>query len=195
MTQVGLTCRCDRDARQTDLAGALAAVRERYRGSASPASWSLRRRRHGSGTHEAGQSSAGPPVFAVGVGSAEGGRGPRGTGITAGDPRLDQASVDLHVSAVQPGFGREAVRAARARERPAAREPDADARGRRLADRGNLHRVARSAEPDGLHRRDRGGPWRGCDRETTRAACSSARRAGGAACSPSRARRGSSTAS
>src|SRR5438093_433588 len=48
----------------------------------------------------------GPPVFAVGLGSPEGVRDREVLGITAGDPRLDQSSVDLHVSAISSGFGR-----------------------------------------------------------------------------------------
>src|SRR5205809_259375 len=48
----------------------------------------------------------GPPVFAVGVGSPDGVRDREVVGITAGDPRLDQSSVDLHVSAISSGFGR-----------------------------------------------------------------------------------------
>ena len=50
--------------------------------------------------------AGGPPVFAVGIGSPDGPRDREVLGITAGDPRLDQASVDLHVTAVSTGFGR-----------------------------------------------------------------------------------------
>jgi uncharacterized membrane protein len=97
------------DARQTDLTGALAAVRERYRG----------RRVAGiivvsdggdtgqaSGVPAALSAASGPPVFAVGIGSADGVRDREVLGLTAGDPRLDQSSIDLHVSAVSSGFGR-----------------------------------------------------------------------------------------
>ena len=45
-------------------------------------------------------------MFAVGIGSPDGPRDREVLGITAGDPRLDQASVDLHVTAVSSGFGR-----------------------------------------------------------------------------------------
>ena len=48
----------------------------------------------------------GPPVFAIGIGSPDGPRDREVLGITAGDPHLDQASVDLHVTAVSTGFGR-----------------------------------------------------------------------------------------
>ena len=95
------------DARKTDLNGAIAAARDRYRG----------RRISGiivisdgadTGQQEAASSreASGPPVFTVGVGSIQGVRDREVLGITAGDPRLDQASVDLHVTAVGHGFGR-----------------------------------------------------------------------------------------
>src|SRR5947208_6344 len=51
-------------------------------------------------------SEGGPPVFAVGIGSSDGPRDREVLGVVAGDPRLDQSSVDLHVSAVSTGFGR-----------------------------------------------------------------------------------------
>ena len=50
--------------------------------------------------------AGGPPVFAVGIGSPDGPRDREVLGISAGDPRLDHASVDLHVSAMSTGFGR-----------------------------------------------------------------------------------------
>ena len=93
------------DAPQTDLNGAIAAVRERYRG----------RRISGivliSDGGDTGQASAerdgtAPPVFSVGVGSPEGIRDREVLGVNASDPRLDQASVDLHVTAVSHFFGR-----------------------------------------------------------------------------------------
>ena len=45
-------------------------------------------------------------MFAVGLGSPDRFRDREVTALTAGDQRLDQASVDLHVSAVSSGFGR-----------------------------------------------------------------------------------------
>jgi uncharacterized membrane protein len=113
-TPIAQVDRLAADARRTDLAGALTAVRERYRGQrvagivvlsdggdtgsggSGGAGWSS-----GSGGLEGG-----PPVFAVGIGSPEGPRDREVLGVTAGDPRLDQSSVDLHVSAVSTGFGR-----------------------------------------------------------------------------------------
>src|SRR5207249_4094200 len=89
-----------------DLAGALAAIRERSRGQRVAGIIVL------SDGGDTGQQATaagalpGPPVFAVGLGSPEGVRDREVVGLTAGDPRLDQSSVDLHVSAVSSGFGR-----------------------------------------------------------------------------------------
>lgn len=99
--------RLNADARQTDLTGALAAVRERYRGRRVAGIIVLS---DGGDTGQqasaAGQEAHGPPVFAIGIGSADGGRDREVLGLTAGDPRIDQSSIDLHVSAVSHGFGR-----------------------------------------------------------------------------------------
>jgi hypothetical protein len=51
-------------------------------------------------------ASDGPPVYAIGVGAPEGLHDRELLGLTAGDPRIDRASVDLRVSAVSYGFGR-----------------------------------------------------------------------------------------
>ncbi len=114
------------DARRTDLAGAIAAVRERYRGQAVAGivvlsdggdTGSGRSGRSGGsggsggpsrsdGSSGAGGGAGGAPVFTVGIGSPEGPRDREVLGITAGDPRLDHSTVDLHVTAVSSGFGR-----------------------------------------------------------------------------------------
>ena len=97
--------------RRSDIGGALAAVRERYRGQRVAGIVVIS---DGAET-EAGQGGAagssrlegeGPPVFAIGIGSPDGPRDREVLGITAGDPHLDHASVDLHVTAVSSGFGR-----------------------------------------------------------------------------------------
>jgi len=97
------------DARRTDLAGALTAVRERYRGQRvagiivlSDGGDTGTGTANGAGASEAG----GPPVFAVGIGSPDGPRDREVIGISTGDPRLDHSSVDLHVTAISTGFGR-----------------------------------------------------------------------------------------
>ena len=142
------------DARHSDLTGALASD---PRALPRPARAGIVVLSDGGDTGQCRRMRprAGPPVFAIGVGSPDGVQDREVLGVTAGDPRLDQASVDLHVSAVSRGYGRDAVRAAAARERPAAREPARHAGRRRLADRRDVHRLARSAERDGLHRGDR----------------------------------------
>jgi uncharacterized membrane protein len=94
------------NARQTDLTGALTAIRERFRGQRVAGVILL------SDGGDTGQLTAvaadanGPPVFAIGVGAPDGFRDREVLAITAGDPRLDQASVDLHVTAISSGFGR-----------------------------------------------------------------------------------------
>ncbi|HKB14375.1 MAG TPA: hypothetical protein VKD69_27105, partial [Vicinamibacterales bacterium] len=60
---------------------------------------------NGSG-RSGGSDVGGPAVFAVGIGSPDGPRDREVLGLATGDPRLDQASVDLHVTAVSTGFGR-----------------------------------------------------------------------------------------
>ena len=94
------------DARRTDLVGALAAVRERYRGQRVAGIVVLSDGGDTGSSGAAGDETGGPPVFAIGIGSPDGPRDREVRGITTGDPRLDQASVDLHVSAVSTGFGR-----------------------------------------------------------------------------------------
>src|SRR6266849_3288251 len=106
------------DARRSDLAGALAAVRERYRGQRVAGIVVLSDggdtgRADGSGGSRgsggaggSGGDAGGPPVFAVGIGSPDGPRDREVLGITTSDPRLDHSSVDLHVTAVSTGFGR-----------------------------------------------------------------------------------------
>ncbi len=95
------------DARQTDLTGALAALRERYRSQRVAGIIVVS---DGGDTGQqapgAGPDAAGAPVFAVGMGSAEGVRDREVIGLAAGDPRIDQSSIDLHVSAISNGFGR-----------------------------------------------------------------------------------------
>jgi uncharacterized membrane protein len=99
------------DARRTDLSGALAAVRERYRGQRiagvvviSDGGDTGAERAGEAG--KAGRAEDGPPVFSIGVGSPDGPHDREVFGIVAGDPRLDDATVDLHVTAMASGFGR-----------------------------------------------------------------------------------------
>lgn len=97
------------DARQSNLTRAVAGIRDRYRGRRISGIILL------SDGGETGVSGSDPdsvdnegqtPIFTVGIGSAEGPKDREILGMTIGDPRLDQASVDLHVSAVSHRFGR-----------------------------------------------------------------------------------------
>src|SRR5258706_1362358 len=108
------------DARRTDLTGELAPIRERYRGQrvagivvisdgGDTGAGQDERAGGAGGAGKAGRTggeAGGPPVFTVGIGSPDGPRDREVLGITAGDPRLDHATVDLHVTAVSSGFGR-----------------------------------------------------------------------------------------
>ncbi len=98
--------RLSANARQTDLAGALAAIRERYRGQRVAGIVLLSDGADTSGSTGSAGVASGPPVFAVGIGSPDGPRDREVLGVTAGDPQLDAASVDLHVTAMSTGFGR-----------------------------------------------------------------------------------------
>jgi uncharacterized membrane protein len=98
--------RLNADARRTDLSAAIAATRERYRGRNVPGIVVL------SDGGDTGQTStadalsgSGPAVFSIGIGSAAGVADREVMAITAGEPRLDQTSIDLHVSVVTRGFG------------------------------------------------------------------------------------------
>ncbi|MGE5243365.1 MAG: hypothetical protein ACM3SQ_03970 [Betaproteobacteria bacterium] len=93
------------DATRSDLSDALAAIRDRYRGQ-RVAGIVLLSDGGDTGRRSDAAAGSGPPVFAVGVGSPDGLRDREVLGVTAGDPRLDQASIDLHVSAISTGFGR-----------------------------------------------------------------------------------------
>ncbi|OGA51777.1 MAG: hypothetical protein A3G25_06265 [Betaproteobacteria bacterium RIFCSPLOWO2_12_FULL_63_13] len=98
--------RLSADGRQSDLAGALVAVRDRYRGRGVPGIIVLS---DGGDTGPAGGAPAveGAPIpaFTIGIGSPEGIRDREILGVATSDPRLDQASVDLHVSAVSHRYG------------------------------------------------------------------------------------------
>jgi uncharacterized membrane protein len=92
-------------ARRSDLSGALAALTERYRGQ--PLAGVVVVSDGGdTALQDAGARVAAPaPVFAVGVGNTAPARDREVVELTAGEPRLADASVDLSVAAVSHGFG------------------------------------------------------------------------------------------
>ena len=184
------------DGRQSDLSGALAAIRERYRGQpiagivllsdGGDTGQAARRRATGRRARRCLRSASDRPT-----GSAT----TRSPAVTAGDQRLDQASVDLHVSAVELGVRPRAVSAARAGERPGAREPPRRAAGGWRADRGGVHRLAGSGEPDRLHRGDSRRRVRSRRREQRAQRARQSGRPQAATAHRSKARRDSSTVS
>ncbi|HEY0876752.1 MAG TPA: glutamine amidotransferase [Vicinamibacterales bacterium] len=91
-------------ARRSDLAGALAAARERYRGRPVAGILLLSDGGDTSGVMElTAAESLLPPVHAVGFGSADVGQDREVLSVTAADAVLDAARVDLAVSAVAHG--------------------------------------------------------------------------------------------
>jgi uncharacterized membrane protein len=95
------------DGRRTELADAVQAVRDRYRGRRVVGIVVLTDGAETSATTtDRPPAPQGPPVFAIGIGSPEGIPDREVASIAAGDPRLDQSLVDLHVSTISHGFGR-----------------------------------------------------------------------------------------
>jgi uncharacterized membrane protein len=94
-------------ARRSDLAGALADVRERYRGRPVAGILLLSDGGDTSGAAEAALAaeSAAAPIFAMGIGSPTAGQDREVTGLTAAETVLDDSRVELAVSAVSHGDG------------------------------------------------------------------------------------------
>ena len=96
-------------ARKSDLTGALAQVRDHFKGQQIAGVVLLS---DGADTGPPDSPHAGPqnnraiPVFAVGIGAASGLRDREVLSITAGEQRLMDASVDVRVSVSSTGFGR-----------------------------------------------------------------------------------------
>ena len=90
------------DGRRSNLAEAVDAIRERYRGRPVPGIVLI----SDGATTGTADAAAGVPVFTIGVGSSAGPNDREIVELTAGDPRLDQTSIDLRVSAISRGYGR-----------------------------------------------------------------------------------------
>ena len=161
------------DARRTDLAASIDAVRDRYRGQRI-AGIVVLSDGGDTGRHVRSRATAatGPPVFAIGIGAADGLRDREILGVTAGDPKLDHASVDLHVAAISSGFGRTPFQLrllANGRVVDTRRVvPPAD--GSPVDE--TFVVVARCADADGVHGGDPGRRIGGRRREQHAAACS-----------------------
>jgi uncharacterized membrane protein len=101
--------RIEAKAGKTDLTGALARVRERFRGQRVAGIVLLSDGAdtgQPTATDRADRGNSSVPVFAIGVGATSGLRDREVRSIAAGDQRLADASVDLQVSASSSGFGR-----------------------------------------------------------------------------------------
>jgi uncharacterized membrane protein len=93
-------------ARRSDLGGALQAVREHYRGRPLGGIVMVSDGGDTSGQDAAAMLDRGtPPVFTVGIGDAEPRRDRELLSLTAGEASVENALVDLSVSAVSRGYG------------------------------------------------------------------------------------------
>jgi uncharacterized membrane protein len=93
-------------ARRSDLTGALAAVRERYRGRPIAGIVLLS---DGGDTGGIDPPDRTPPVYAIGIGEQTVGRDREVLSVTAADAVFDDSRVDLAVSAVSHGHGTEPI--------------------------------------------------------------------------------------
>jgi uncharacterized membrane protein len=92
----------DAAGRRSDLAGALAAIRERYRGRPVAGIVLVS---DGGDTGAGGVPERAAPVYAIGVGSPTGGRDREVLSVTAAEAVFDDSRIDLAVSAVSHGQG------------------------------------------------------------------------------------------
>jgi uncharacterized membrane protein len=91
--------------RQSDLSGALAAVRDRYRGRAIPGIILIS---DGGDTSSSADTTV-PPVYALGIGSRTVGRDREVSSVTAAEAVADDSRIDIAVSAVSHGTGTEPI--------------------------------------------------------------------------------------
>jgi uncharacterized membrane protein len=91
-------------ARQSDLEGALTAVRTRYQGR--PVAGIVLVSDGGDTSNRAERAAAeSPPIFAIGIGAPVAGKDREVLSVAAADRTLDDSRVDLEVSAVSHGLG------------------------------------------------------------------------------------------
>src|SRR3954470_4591106 len=91
--------------RQSDLSGALAAVRDRYRGRPIPGIILIS---DGGDTSSSADATV-PPVYALGIGSRTVGRDREVSSVTAAEAVADDSRIDIAVSAVSHGSGTEPI--------------------------------------------------------------------------------------
>ena len=96
-------------ARRSDLAGAIAAVRERYRGRPVAGIIVLSDGGDTGHTIEAGSAGSFAPVYAFGVGASSIGGDREVLSVTAAEAVLDESRVDLAVMAASHGDGGQAI--------------------------------------------------------------------------------------
>jgi uncharacterized membrane protein len=96
-------------ARRSDLGGAMADVSERYRSNRVAGVIVLSDGGDTSPQEARREGALEAPVFTVGIGSIEVARDREVVNLTAGEPLLPGASIDLSVSATTAGFGTEPV--------------------------------------------------------------------------------------
>jgi uncharacterized membrane protein len=96
--------RLDASARRSDVQGALGALRHRYRGRPVAGVVLIS---DGGDTSDAADAlaAAGPPIFAIGVGSPKPGPDREVLGITAAEAILDESRIELVASVVSHGRG------------------------------------------------------------------------------------------
>ena len=97
-------------ARRSDLSGAIADLADRYQPPTSPAgAIVLSDGGDTAATEERVGRSLNAPVFTVGIGSSDAPRDREVVNLTAGEPLLPGASIDVSVSATSHGFGKDPV--------------------------------------------------------------------------------------
>jgi uncharacterized membrane protein len=96
-------------ARRSDLSGAIADLAERYRATRVAGVIVLSDGGDTAPQEADALTSLNAPIFAVGIGSTDAGSDREVVNLTAGEPLLPGASIDLSVSATTSGYGTEPV--------------------------------------------------------------------------------------
>jgi uncharacterized membrane protein len=97
--------RLQASAGRSDIGGALSAITDRYRGRALGGIVVISDGGDTTASDDARGDGAAAPVFTVGVGAPAISRDREVVAMTAGEPRLADSTVDVHVSASSTGYG------------------------------------------------------------------------------------------